>query len=64
MFNHVKVFTIVRMLLSKYIQKIDIPKRGCWEIQYKTQCKTFLYSAHSCYDFKNLCQLKYFILLQ
>ena len=31
-------------------------------MQYKIQCKTFLYFANACYNLKNVCQLKYFIL--
>ena len=47
-----------------YDEKMDIPKKYCWEIQYKIQCETFLYFANACYNLKRLGQLKYFILLQ
>ena len=50
MFNYVNVFITTWILLPVY----DIPKRGCWEMQYKIQCETFLYYAHACYNLKNV----------
>ena len=67
------------MLMCSYLQErpfLDISKRLMFQkgivekyntkfnVKLLIQCKTFLYSAHACYDLKNLCQLKSFILLQ